>query len=500
LSINWNRFFVFINYSINQNYCYILIIPAFGIVSQIVSTFSGKPIFGQCGPKYYINILKHTICRKVRNFKKQNTILVSHLNLNKALKQARPGNLIHILLIISFISIEIAFININGASIITVCFSANGIVFIYLMMVKIFVSSYNPQITKARVNNLTLHKSNITMNSGLCMWVGISEAIRMLFVSPKRASLKYLFTLVIQKKKQTNKALILFFSTFNFLFKIMSVLNSTYTNTAAVPTEKGEYKSEIVNIKPLITTSLNLNSNTLKPEDKRFNQWLAGLIDGDGCFQLSKKGYASLEIVAHIRDKNCLYQIKQKFGGAVKLRTNLNHLRFRMHHKQGMLDIIKAVNGEIRNPIRLLQLNKICEKYNIPVLQPAPLTYENAWLSGFFDSDGSIYLNLKSSQMYITAGQKNKYLLDILCELYGGSIYIEKISFKWIVYTKSEIIKLLEYFKLNPCRSAKLNRINAVPKYYELRVLKAHLAKESTILGKAWKKFLLRWDKWEKIK
>jgi hypothetical protein len=280
-----------------------------------------------------------------------------------------------------------------------------------------------------------------------------------------------------------------------------SVLNSTNTNTAE--SEKGEYKSNIEIRKlrvPLITTTLNLKSNTLKPEDNRFNQWLAGLIDGDGCFQLSKKGYASLEIVAHIRDKNCLYQIKQKFGGAVKLRANLNHLRFRMHHKQGMLDIIKAVNGEIRNPIRLLQLNKICEKYNIPVLPPAPLTYENAWLSGFFDSDGSTYLNLKSSQMYITAGQKNKYLLDILCELYGGSVYIEKISFKWIVYTKSEIIKLLEYFKLNPCRSAKLNRINAIPKYYELRDLKAHLAEESTILGKAWKKFLLRWDKWEKIK
>ena len=114
---------------------------------------------------YYINILKHTICRKVRNFKKQNTILVSHLN--KTLKQARPGNLIHILLIISFISIGNAFI--KGASIITVCFSANGIVFIYLMMVKIFVSSYNPQITKARVNNLTLHKSNITLNSGLSL-------------------------------------------------------------------------------------------------------------------------------------------------------------------------------------------------------------------------------------------------------------------------------------------------------------------------------------------
>jgi cytochrome c oxidase subunit 1 len=31
---------------------YVLIIPAFGIVSHIVSTFSGKPIFGQIGMVY----------------------------------------------------------------------------------------------------------------------------------------------------------------------------------------------------------------------------------------------------------------------------------------------------------------------------------------------------------------------------------------------------------------------------------------------------------------
>src|ERR1700734_1465808 len=178
------------------------------------------------------------------------------------------------------------------------------------------------------------------------------------FAEKVKLKLEKLFTLVIlnANKKQTNKAL--FYSlwpleaasalprsqglgslkqgaTFNFLFKIMSILKSTntYINTsfAAFSTtpwlkvnakgqlEKGDYKSNIEILKPLVTTSLNLKSNTLKPEDKIFNQWLAGLIDGDGCFLLSKKGYASLEIVAHIRDKNCLYQIKQKFGGAVKL-------------------------------------------------------------------------------------------------------------------------------------------------------------------------------------
>ena len=37
-------------YSVNQFNCYILIIPAFGIISHIISAFARKPIFGQDGP------------------------------------------------------------------------------------------------------------------------------------------------------------------------------------------------------------------------------------------------------------------------------------------------------------------------------------------------------------------------------------------------------------------------------------------------------------------
>jgi hypothetical protein len=78
-----------------------------------------------------------------------------------------------------------------------------------------------------------------------------------------------------------------------------------------------------------------------------------------------------------LRDKHCLYQIKDKFGGSVKLRAGDNHLRYRLHHKAGLLNLINAVNGLIRNPVRILQLGKICEKYGLNLIDPQPLSYDN---------------------------------------------------------------------------------------------------------------------------
>jgi hypothetical protein len=78
-----------------------------------------------------------------------------------------------------------------------------------------------------------------------------------------------------------------------------------------------------------------------------------------------------------LRDKHCLYQIKDKFGGSVKLRAGDNHLRYRLHHKAGLLNLINAVNGFIRNPVRILQLGKICDKYGINLIDSQPLTYNS---------------------------------------------------------------------------------------------------------------------------
>jgi hypothetical protein len=78
-----------------------------------------------------------------------------------------------------------------------------------------------------------------------------------------------------------------------------------------------------------------------------------------------------------IRDEQPLQFIKNIYGGSIKLRSNANALRYRLHHKEGLLKLIKDVNGNIRNPNRLVQLNKICLKYGLTTIFPEKLTYDN---------------------------------------------------------------------------------------------------------------------------
>jgi len=79
-----------------------------------------------------------------------------------------------------------------------------------------------------------------------------------------------------------------------------------------------------------------------------------------------------------------------------------------LRYKKGLIDLINRVNGLIRNPARLLQMNKLCVKYGIELKEYLPLTFNNGWFAGFLDSDGSIYLYEKSVQVCIALSQKNQ--------------------------------------------------------------------------------------------
>lgn len=75
-----------------------------------------------------------------------------------------------------------------------------------------------------------------------------------------------------------------------------------------------------------------------------FDQWLAGLIDGNGSLILDEDGYGSLEISMDIRDKAALYRVKQRFGGSISTYGGGKIARYRLHHSQGILDLLQAVS------------------------------------------------------------------------------------------------------------------------------------------------------------
>lgn len=236
------------------------------------------------------------------------------------------------------------------------------------------------------------------------------------------------------------------------------------------------------------------SSNEPNQKDGSFYEWLAGLIDGNGKFFVSKKGYANFQITMTEKDKYALYTIKYKYGGSVKSMAS-NKLKYKLHHKKGLIGLVNDVNGLIRNPSRMLELNKVCVLYNIEFKAPKSLTFYNGWFSGLVDSEGFIHIDEKTGQLIITVTHKNNYLLESLQTLYGGRIRIisSKDAFIYSIYRKKEILDLLgDYFKKYPLRSSKSHKLNLIPKFYLVYTIPSSLEIEKF---KQWIDFKNKWDK-----
>jgi hypothetical protein len=232
--------------------------------------------------------------------------------------------------------------------------------------------------------------------------------------------------------------------------------------------------------------------------DLKIRQWIAGLTDGDGNFHVSKKGYVEYSVIMELRDIACLFKLKQRYGGSVKALSNANAVRYRLHHKEGILNVIKDLNGLILNPVRLAQINRVCSIYNVPTVEPLALGFLSGYLSGLFDSKGSVYYNRSSMQIFITISQKHRHLLDLISAVYGGNVYSANArgtAFKWTVWKKADVLSLIDnYFHWNNCVSAKNKKFGMVKEFYRLSKMGAGKAEPDSVLGKAFAAFVVRWD------
>lgn len=117
---------------------------------------------------------------------------------------------------------------------------------------------------------------------------------------------------------------------------------------------------QVTNRHKLLETSET--TRPLSPEqgfannDESWNEWLAGLIDGEGSLLLSKSGHPSCEITMSLQDQHALAIIKQRLAGSIKLSSGTKALRYRLYNKKGMIELINRINAKVRHTSRVKQL------------------------------------------------------------------------------------------------------------------------------------------------
>lgn len=173
-----------------------------------------------------------------------------------------------------------------------------------------------------------------------------------------------------------------------------------------------------------------------------------------------------------------------------------------------MKNLINAINGNIRNTKRLVELEKVCEILNIKVIKPIRLTKENSWFAGFLDGNGKVVICNKDKRPQFVVSVTNKYLVDVeyYQDIFGGSIFFEKSQngyYKWAISSKKEILYLIEYIKKNPLRTTKLKKLMMYNKFSELKDLNFDKSEldfplegggHNDVEKKIWNNFLDKWS------
>ena len=393
------------------------------------------------------------------------------------------------------------------------------------------VNTINSQITKARINykvllaffyNLYISNSfcnsfiidkEISKNFPLSHWLILFRNLLTAFylnkaekwkiiVVCKLVGISEIIRLVLTKGKSLKFSQFFCFFSAGWIKKIRPAIDFKPTHINKI-INKRHASYCLIRKYSTVTTNLHLKPCPAEDKDKNFNEWVAGLIDGDGYFNESKQSGRAvrLNITMDVRDKKALYDIMHKFGGSVKKIANVNAVKYNLSNKKGLVSLINAVNGNIRNSARMLQMNKLCVKYNIPLIQPKPLTFHNGWFSGFIDSDGSVYYNERAGQATISASQKNIYLLQPLVKLYGGRVDPnggKTEAFKYVIYRKKELYNLIDnYFSIYPLRTMKQNRVNLIKQFFDVRTYNNRTNREDLSKLQEWRKFEDKWEKYQ---
>ena len=263
-----------------------------------------------------------------------------------------------------------------------------------------------------------------------------------------------------------------------------------------------------------------------------WDEWFAGVVDGDGYFYINKNNEISFELTTALVDLDILHNIKKKLkGGSIKSRSGSNSFRYRVKARLIIENIIHRLNGKLYNPVRINQFEKVCDILKIRIKKsPYMLEMPNGYLAGLIDSDGTIAISVSKTnailsqkpgkegkiarlsksrscnQIYLKITSIYKEPLFLINRSYNfGSIYTEKKNIKnkkpkdqyhFIIRSYDDFYLLYEILDQYPLQSSKMHRFRLSLKYFEYKKLKLHLKDFDTIEYKTWLNFCKLWFKY----
>ena len=123
------------------------------------------------------------------------------------------------------------------------------------------------------------------------------------------------------------------------------------------------------------------------PNPFNFNQWLGGLLDGDGHLCLTKKKYPQCTVETHVNETDNLRTLQATFSGSVcrvyRKKTRALGNRWTLNGRHRLTRLLHAVNGHIHHPVRYAQFVKCCSIFGITPEQLPP-TVTSSLIGRFF--------------------------------------------------------------------------------------------------------------------
>ena len=236
---------------------------------------------------------------------------------------------------------------------------------------------------------------------------------------------------------------------------------------------------------------------------KEFFKWLAGIIDGDGNFDIrninSKLVLKAIRIKLHDRDIRILSHIQNILHiGRVRSDKNKPHSIWIISKKEEMLFLIKNINGLIR--LKVVGLKKSCDYLGIDYKEANyNIEPNDPYLAGLVDTDGSIVYNYAGNRIECNLEFKHnefssKLNLDNVIPNYKPAVLFRE-SHNSIAYKYQNVkgmVFLYEYFMKNRLYSDfKFYRVSKIKKFIEVREFKNE--PKDSLEFKKYSEFILDW-------